>query len=372
MPHDLDQAFAGLRADCAEVPLSEPGQLRRVGSRRRTARLGLTVGGAAAVVAVVAVASGTLPSPWSAPPRPGDSPSVPTPSVPPSPTPTQAPTPPAGGILPWLSDAAQWPTPTMPSEHPPSAPCQAGALDPRPLVTGGVAMGTAGTSIELINTGGAACSLTGYPAVEHTDGGRTSTVPMDRAEKSATAVSLMPGEAAQFSMRYTNGLGGYPPGAPECAHPVSYHRLVLVLADGERFGLGDTALTIECGGIHAYPWAQAPLPTRLVGLVATVQAPTTVRAGTALEYVVTLSNPTDRAIALDPCPVYQQTFAEESINALNCAINAVPAHGTVRYAIRTNVPATTSVGSLQLDWMLLGRDAYVVTTATAFVKVTRA
>lgn len=97
------------------------------------------------------------------------------------------------------------------------------------------------------------------------------------------------------------------------------------------------------------------LPLPLGGLQVSITAPATVKAGSVLEYVVTLANPTDEAIELSPCPSYVESMpqAKESYQ-LNCIPGLlVPAHGSVPFDMRLNVPEFLEPPTeLTLTWAL--------------------
>lgn len=87
------------------------------------------------------------------------------------------------------------------------------------------------------------------------------------------------------------------------------------------------------------------------GLVATLDVPDTVPADQDIEYTVTLSNPTDSDIPLEPCPRYRQAagegaFVSESHGELNCeaAPPAVPAQGEIVFQMRLRLPEEFTPG----------------------------
>jgi hypothetical protein len=101
----------------------------------------------------------------------------------------------------------------------------------------------------------------------------------------------------------------------------------------------------------------APAPATAGTLTATVAAPATIRAGTTLDYVVTLANPTGVTVPLSPCPGYTQgIYASRLVRrgsfALNCGtVHAIPSHQHVRYAMQLQVPNSPArVG--KLGWSL--------------------
>lgn len=90
------------------------------------------------------------------------------------------------------------------------------------------------------------------------------------------------------------------------------------------------------------------------GLTADMQVPDTVVGGSTIEYTITLTNRSDHAIALDPCPTYQQAlyFAtappvprpQPEFFELNCdTVHAIAAGQSVSYAMRIQVPQVSAI-----------------------------
>ena len=103
-----------------------------------------------------------------------------------------------------------------------------------------------------------------------------------------------------------------------------------------------------------------PVPHRLV---ATLEAPPQVRAGNHLRYTVTLQNITSTPVTLGPaCPSYVEggwkddpRLGEQSY-ALNCRpVGAIPAGGSVTFAMELAVPPSAPAVDLLFYWEL-GRD----------------
>jgi hypothetical protein len=89
--------------------------------------------------------------------------------------------------------------------------------------------------------------------------------------------------------------------------------------------------------------------------------------------VVTLTNPTDHAISLRDCPGYDETMnLTDAQYELNCAAGAIPAGGSLRFAMQLSLaadPTLTPLGPHQLEWNLIAADGFDV-GATATVTVT--
>ena len=93
-------------------------------------------------------------------------------------------------------------------------------------------------------------------------------------------------------------------------------------------------------------------------LQARLRLPASVRAGTILRYTVTLSNPTETTVVLHPCPGYSEgAYASGLVVrrsfALNCqSVQAIPAHGHVRYAMRLTMPQGAAPAIVKIAWSL--------------------
>lgn len=98
----------------------------------------------------------------------------------------------------------------------------------------------------------------------------------------------------------------------------------------------------------------------LINLIAAIQAPEQAARGTTLSFQVTLENPLDQAVALDPCPNYEeglenQLGATGAYYGLNCdaAPSVIPAGGSLAFQMRFDVPANVEPGVWRLYWFLL-------------------
>jgi hypothetical protein len=90
-------------------------------------------------------------------------------------------------------------------------------------------------------------------------------------------------------------------------------------------------------------------------LQVSLQVPPTATAGALLEYTVTLTNPTDHDIALEPCPTFIQhgDAGYKDPHLLNCAqAHPVPAGGTEEFAMQVAIPANARLGRSHLRWYL--------------------
>jgi hypothetical protein len=107
--------------------------------------------------------------------------------------------------------------------------------------------------------------------------------------------------------------------------------------------------------------ASTPVTSPLDVLTVTITTPKTLTAGVIENYQVTLHNPTRHAVALTPCPSYEEFVTPLSSGPgiqvhryfLNCsAAPAIPAGGSVTFAMRLPVPGGT--GLAKYGWRLQG------------------
>jgi hypothetical protein len=100
--------------------------------------------------------------------------------------------------------------------------------------------------------------------------------------------------------------------------------------------------------------------------VSIVEAPHAVSAGRPVRYLVQLTNPTDRAVSLTGPVGFSQflissggsgvaPFQITNLFRLNRrAVQAIPAHGSVRYRMSIVAPAQLTPGlTLTVNWLLL-------------------
>lgn len=294
-----------------------------------------------------------------------------SPSTSPSASPSASPSTTSTSVVPWLDEPASPPPPVSPPPTPtPPAPaypaCTAAQLTAKP----GQGQGAAGndiTVIALYNVSASNCSLFGYP---------TSLVGV-RADGSK--VALHPGHRGMFSEFYTwpadlkpGGIGNVGimftmacdaaqrPGANKLT---SFTSAILGMPGGGTV-TARAAFTTTCG-VSVTTFGGPPPPPPMVespypGLAAHADLPPTAVAGSTLDYTVTLTNTTDHDVALDPCPVYEQGIygAGEPVSTprfyrLNCeTVHAVPAHESVRYAMRIAVPNAPTRTVAKFVWQI--------------------
>jgi hypothetical protein len=239
MSTDFDHMLASLTTDADRVRLATADQLRAAGDARSRRRFVAATSTVVAVVAILVGAGIAL-----AGYRPMTSEPVPIGSVPTFPSPSTVPTQPSTA-----------PTTPPNSAAVAGAPCTATALLYDSMRSEGAA-GTVYYTFRFHNGGSVSCSVQGSPELTYVDtGGATHTIPVVHGPGGA-AILLEPGQAAQLVTNEINGYGGYGQGAPECAHPVTYHQVGVVVAGGSVSLKSDGTMSVQCGSITVESWSR--------------------------------------------------------------------------------------------------------------------
>lgn len=332
------------------------------GVTRRRRRRNLAIAGVAVAVALLVGVPALLVNQHGAalPPAHPSPPASPSPAV---------------TAVPWLDQPGIMPTTGVPAARPTATPCTENDLAQTAKVVG--ANGAAGTQIQTIAlsvVGTRRCTLAGSPTLLVRDGsGNLFTPPSDRnfpppypaGQEPAT---VDPGEAAlvtiDTSLSCNGGIGDR-----------VFTEVYLKVGAG-RVRVDQLRLDYTCDAVSVGRWyrptgqQEAPAPLTDAGITASIQAPASVAAGGRLEYVVTLANPNDSAVDLNPCPVYRQTFYKSSaLLTLNCTQGptSLAAHSSVSYAMRIQVPDYAPAGPAPLSWEIeeaRGATATVTTQVT--------
>lgn len=240
----------------------------------------------------------------------------------------------------------------------------------------GVGLGNTNLRIEFTNHAATACVLNGYPTVAGVSA--TGTVTVLRTPHGSyfgdpgPPANIAPGQIAAVNIS----------GGDACiAAQRGQHRIYLTLRIGLPGGGFVTASSAHfdtsCGvsvskfGVPADQ--QPPLNPPQSPLTATIHAPQTVHPGQDLRYTVTLTNTSDTAYSLRPCPAYQESFyaiASRAVKGvtrnyyLNCeAVGQIDAHASVTFRMQLQLPATLPATKItKFNWQLQG-DSGPVTNA---------
>jgi hypothetical protein len=261
--------------------------------------------------------------------------------------------------VPWLDlPATEHPEPER-TPRPDASPCRAVdlAFD---RVNGARAGEHHLDSLGFRNVGATRCTLSGRPVLL----GRNVTTGATGALRVSTRTAITPstdqmpatidpGEVAEVTIETYET-------CPNADAETTYDALRLRLPrDAGELALDDS-IDATCG-VSMTPWYRRPVPRNvydpLARLIVSIEAPRQAAVGTSLEFVVVLTNPTGEDLALNPCPNYSMWLAGPlkvfRAHRLNCTVPAVPAGGTVRFAMRLEVPDVPGqVGPRSINWTL--------------------
>lgn len=287
------------------------------------------------------------------------------------------------GIVPWLDrPAPPYVPPPVPSPKPPPAkyvPCIAADLSGHPgQVT--LAAGSATRYLVLTNVSHHSCTLsggpssvTGFPATGAPVNLSAGAGPQSLPELIGPA-NLRPGQSARVGLTIP---AMCPEDAASCGQ-VSFSAVALGIGGSGQVRVAFSAhqpftvLGSAAGRVGVSTFGVPALPppgnvSPLDVLTVTVAMPARVKAGSTLAYTVTLHNRSGHAVALRPCPSYEEyVLAPGAVPGpvrsafhryyLNCpAAPPIPAHGSVTFAMRVPVPAFTGKArAAKYGWILRG------------------
>jgi hypothetical protein len=208
------------------------------------------------------------------------------------------------------------------------------------------------------NVSGTTCVLRGYPSVVASEPGQPNVTATHHVRfvtefaKDERSGNMRPGGVTGLSLiTNTNCEAAQHPGAQSV-----YHTVTIGIPGGGQFVL-NVAFDVVCGLFSERFAVRQPTQrythSPLSGARVTLDLPSGAVAGTTMDYVAALTNPTGTDMVLRPCPGYQQDIgpAKVAILSLNCrAQPRIPAHQTVRFAMRLRVPADTPTGPAELYW----------------------
>ncbi len=130
---------------------------------------------------------------------------------------------------------------------------------------------------------------------------------------------------------------------------------------GGELALKDLKLPEYCGIAVSPFYSVKPSPqypsSPTQNLIPTLVLPPTVKAGATLTYEVDVSNPLDKAVELNPCPIYMEysSFHTSFLYHLNCSsVRSIPPHGVVRYQMKMPIPASAPTGKASVHWVFFG------------------
>jgi hypothetical protein len=260
----------------------------------------------------------------------------------------------------WVPEPIAPKPPTMKAPQCTAAQLQAGHS------AGNGASGMQFFTVRLRNVSKAPCQLIGRPTrVAAQTPGKPDVIATKGLHLASSGVGgdLAPGKSGYLTVetdrdcqaRYSDPNNRFPTNR--------YSSLAVTLRSNTSFTLA-MKLDVECGlraGGLGIDWPQPTQPpdTRAY-LAPSIQAPRSVQAGQALEYVLTLTNPTGATIPLSHCPGYIETLGagtgtggvKESLG-LDCStVSQIAPGASVRYEMRLAVPADAGPGLVTLRWSL--------------------
>jgi hypothetical protein len=204
------------------------------------------------------------------------------------------------------------------------------------------------------------CTRSGTPELVATDAATglrgplpsVAGTPADGGTKQYPA-TVDPGEPARFDVVTVASCGE--PG------PRLRYRDVAVVVGGREYPLDGVELETACP-VRVGSWYVQP-PLLNAALMVSLQAPPQVRRGTWYEYTIVLLNPQSRPFPLRPCPAYTQRLGAAvgggAYWRLNCAVEQIPPHGMLRFAMSIWVSADTPPGPTKLHWMAVTANGQV-------------
>jgi hypothetical protein len=351
-----------------------------MGTARRLTTLAVGLAALAGTVAGCGTRDGTPPA-ASRPPTVPSSPSAQVPAAA-----TLAP----DGTVPWVNEPAgdnDFATPTTPPPVPTGPTCKASQLNgtlthwTHKSTGGEVNDPTMDGSLYgyavLTNTSHAACHLHGIPTLRLAADGTAVPLGHSGSRDTDSAVGLPPGGKANFRMDWD---------APYCPASQGHYTLnadlpgagdvPVVLADQTVPGCThddlhpDLASFLTPGPVSSGDAQPAkPVTSTLSSLTARAEvARKDISPGQTLDFTVTLSNPTGKEVSLAGRPGFTLdvlctgTQGREGISngtkaylLNNRPVHGVPAHGSVRFAVRAAVPKAPSFPGpkLYITWRMI-------------------
>lgn len=265
------------------------------------------------------------------------------------------------GAVPWVNLPGRFFEPSPLPGHwlPANArPCTAAQVRVSPAGQNG-ATGRYFEYFAFRNVSRTTCILRGYPSAVASEPGKPDLTAAHSGwfatdERSG---NMRPGGVTTLSIETDSNCPA------RYAHPgqyptLVYHTVTISIPGGGQVVI-NRAFDVLCG-LFTSKFATAQPPQKytqspVTGAHVALELPSGVIAGTTLDYVAAVTNPAGTGMLLTPCPGYQQGLGQagKAILALNCrAQRRIPAHQTVRFAMRLHVPAGTPTGSDAVYWQI--------------------
>jgi hypothetical protein len=212
--------------------------------------------------------------------------------------------------------------------------------------------------LAVANKSDSRCTLRGearLTAATTTGGRRTTTSQPEPVSALAThqyPATIDPGEPARIDLRTSSRC------ITETATTHRYRDLRLSIPG---FDASVPGLPLNSGCIASTgSWYVRPPLLNAPSQVVSIDAPREVRRGDVLTYTITVTNPSDQTLRLDPCPPYTQRLGDRaSTYLLNCSSSSIAPHKSMRFQMKFPVPADSIVGPTTLSWMAVLADGTV-------------
>jgi hypothetical protein len=216
----------------------------------------------------------------------------------------------------------------------------------------GAWQGNVTVDVVLTNLGLGGCFLSGPPAMTLSSGG-VAPVTVQLGRSSASRVELMPRQQVEMILE-CRGLAN------------SVATTLTLMPTGGGVMSVPVQLPAGCPGATLTTFQQGPAldPSSGAGaLLIKVSLPAVGSRGQMVNYTVTLQNASAEPVALSPCPSYTQIMSQpqadgvtilktQSTYLLNCAVNAVSAHGEISFQMRIQVPSIWKVLPAKFLWIM--------------------
>ena len=267
------------------------------------------------------------------------------------------------GAVPWVDQPGRFfkPQPLPVHYRPANAPpCTAAQVRVSPAGRNG-AGGYLFWYFAFRNVSGTTCVLRGYPYVVASEPGKPDITATHNSRffrtfaKDERSGNMRPGGVTELSL-VTND---FCPASNSSANAQRIYHIITVGIPGGGQAVVSGAFDLQCGLFTGRFTVRQPAQhythSPVSGARVTLDLPSGVVAGTTLDYVAALTNPIGTDMVLSPCPGYQQGAGKpgKAVLALNCrAQPSIPAHQTVRFAMRLHVPAATPTGPADVHWWI--------------------
>jgi hypothetical protein len=258
--------------------------------------------------------------------------------------------------VPWVDAPATYqPSPTGPA--PTARPCTAADLSTTAAWQDHLGISEEDAANVMVkNISKSRCTLSGTPELVTRVSGRYKPVATTKIAPvgGATDVpaSINPQDDAYVQLAKTLACNGG-------TGPTGYAEKLAVMVGSTPIPVTGLKLAGTCPGVYVSPWftftPEAVSPYR--ALVGQIHAQDSVRRGQPLFYTVDITNTSDVAVPLDPCPVYWEAIYKHFVTyRLNCAPGSIGPGRTVRFSMQIDLPADLPTGQWTLMWQITDVD----------------